>query len=221
MKDALRRIRIDSSFLAYWTLANAFGFAVGELVVVFFGGVVYVFGFILLENSAVKPAAETLARVAAVAPLGVCLGFSQWLVLRTRLKNAEWWLVATLIGWILAGVILWELGSIGLASDVGIIGFVGTSTDWVVAGAFMGAVAGLLQMLILPLSRHTKLLWPLFNGLGWSAGLALGILLVKRVDVFFGVIIGAAFGGIFTGIFLHLLPIGLDDNTGNFISTLH
>ena len=221
MKNALHRVQIDSGFLAYWTLANAFGFAVGELVVVPFGGMVYVFGSLVLKNSAIKSVSETLAQALAVAPVGICLGFSQWLALRNRLKNAEWWLVATLIGWILAGVILWEFGSIGLASDVGVIGFVGAPTEWVVAGAIMGVAAGLVQMLILPLQRYTKFLWPILNGLGWAVGLALGILFVKDADVFFGPIIGAAFSGIFTGIFLHLLFIGSDENTGQFISTLH
>ncbi len=219
MKDILHRIQMEFDFLAYWALANAFGFAIGGLVVVVFGGTVYVFGALVLENSAIKPASEALAQALAVVPLSVCLGFGQWLVLRSRLKNAEWWLVATFIGWIAAGIILWNLGGLGLANDVAILVFTGTVTAWMLAGTVTGIASGFLQMLILPLHGHTRLLWPVLNGLGWAVGLGLGILLVKRLDVFFGAIMGAFFGSIFVGIFMLLLPIASDKETGYFVST--
>ena len=217
MKDVLQRIQLDLDFLASWMLANAFGFAIGEAIVVFFGGMIYVFGALVLGESAVKAAGETLARAAAITPLGLCLGVGQWLVLRNRLKKAEWWFVATLMGWILAGVVLWALGGTGLAAPIG-IGFMGTITDWLIAGASLGVTAGILQMFILPLPGYTKFLWPLLNGLGWAMGLARGVLLVKPYNVFFGAMAGA-FGGVFTGIFIHLLPIDSDKETGYFVST--
>jgi hypothetical protein len=218
MNNALHRIHIDLDFLALWTLANAFGFAVGELIVVFFGGIIYVFSALVFSESAVKTIGETLARITTVAPLGLCMGLSQWLALRHRLKKPEWWFVATLIGYIFAGVLLWEVEKTGYGGDIGVIGFSGTTTNWLIVGAIIGVAPGLLQMLILPLHSYTKLLWPLLNGFGWAIGLGLGRLLINPYDLLFSVMVGA-FGGIFTGIFMQLLPIRSDKETGYFVST--
>jgi hypothetical protein len=45
-----------------------------------------------------------LGMILGFAWVGTCIGFFQWLLLRRHLRQAGWWIVASLLGWVLAAL---------------------------------------------------------------------------------------------------------------------
>lgn len=98
----------------------------------------------------------------AGAALGIGLGLGQWMFLRRFLDGAAWWIVATLIGFGMAGFAIGlgttdELARRGLTSEV--VGFV------------LGGSAGVAQWFVLRRDSDRALWWIPASaaafGLGW------------------------------------------------------
>jgi len=108
--------------------------------------------------------------------LSMLLGAGQWLVLRTRLSHAAWWVVATVAG-ILAGIYLGQ--SLIQAS----ITYAGLAWNWdwgiLLFNSFIGAVMGLAQWLVLRRHVAHAALWVPITVAGW---LALGAVIGKSID---------------------------------------
>ena len=77
--------------------------------------------------------------VAWFASMGLTGGLAQWLVIRWRIRQAGWWILATAAGW---PVGLWI--GIGLANRVGFI-----SRPTTMVAAALGALLGLFQWFVL------------------------------------------------------------------------
>ena len=111
---------------------------------------------------------------------GLVIGVLQWVVLRQRLPQAGWWILASGVGW--AGG--WTIVITLAPPEFGIL----TTT-------VLGAAMGTTQWLLLQRHFYRAGWWIVVSALGWTAGLALltGPLLVGAV------------AGAVTGITLELL----------------
>ena len=133
-------------FVVWWSLATAAGLVIAAAL------------FLPINSLTDGPVHKGLAGVA----IGLGLGVGQWLFLRRRLDAAAWWIVATLIGFGLAGAAMGvgttdELARRGLTSEV--VGFV------------LGAAAGVAQWVVLRRESGRAIWWIPANtaafGLGW------------------------------------------------------
>ena len=111
---------------------------------------------------------------------GLVIGGLQWVVLRQRVPQTGWWILASAAGW--AGG--WAIVITLVPPEFGFL-----------TGIVLGAAMGTLQWLFLRQHFHQAGWWIAVSALGWTAGLTLltGPLLVGAV------------AGAVTGIALELL----------------
>jgi len=137
-------------FMILWTFATAVGWLVGMLLL----------GFSPLVESGV----------------GLLIGVTQWLVLRSRLPNSYWWILATAVGWFCGRLI--ALGF--FPPEYGIL-----------AGSALGAVVGSCQWLILRKSVHRAYWWVIISILGWTWAMT-GVLGTYLIGAVVGAVTGIA-----------------------------
>ncbi len=110
------------------------------------------------------------AAVAGGALAGAVIGAGQWLVLRSRLPGAAWWIAATAVG-----------QAVGLAVGAPLVGYQTGIRELVLQGAVTGLAVGILQALVLRPSVPGWFWWALASpplwALGWVATTA------GRIDV--------------------------------------
>lgn len=107
-----------------------------------------------------------------VIAIGTVMGFMQWIVLRSLMGEAGWWILATAVGWAVGQMV------------VNIVPLVGTV---VVQGAVLGAVTGTMQWFVLRRWVYRAAWWIVMSTLGWAVGPVLGTSLV-------GAVVGAVTG---------------------------
>jgi hypothetical protein len=153
---------------------------------------------------------------------GAILGFAQWLVLRRYIDNADWWILATSAG----ALIAWVMGL--TVSVVMALAYVSTGDGVKTAlmlrgvgllGAGVGVVMGFSQWLVLKVHIRKAAWWIFANALAWSLGLTVAFIGAGMISypslsleaaiagVATGVVMGAIIGGI-TGIALVWLLLG-------------
>jgi len=161
-------------FVAKWVLATAGGGVVG----LFIGGLAF-WGIasrwddpdvsmpMLLVS--VATAFVSLAVSAVVGVVGI--GTAQWLVLRTRVRRAGWWVLATTVGGI-AGVVVGVIVGIAISGVVAIVLDVGgvQAVSLGVAIVVGGAVGGTAQWLVLRGHVRRAGWWVLATVLGVGMG---------------------------------------------------
>jgi hypothetical protein len=110
----------------------------------------------------------------ALVVAGFVIGVLQWVVLRQRLSQTGWWVLASAVGWAGGGAIAIAL----VPPDFGFL-----------TGTVLGAVGGAAQWLFLRRYFYRAGWWVPVSALGWTAGLTLlsGPLLV-------GAVVGAVTG---------------------------
>jgi hypothetical protein len=160
-----------------WVGVNILGCAVGMLI-----------SFLL---------AGFIGDIAAFAVFGALLGLAQWTLLRRRLQQSYWWIVAGALsaplGLFLAN---WGRAVIPLGWYYMILGF-----------AFCGLVIGIFQAIVLQSRFGRALLWTFVSALGWALGglasrfliLPLPPMLMLTLDY---ALVGALTGMV-TGLFLY------------------
>ena len=120
----------------WWVVASIVGGVVG-------GGVSV--GLIL---GAFVGAGEVMGNVVAVilgwVLVGVGMGVAQWLVLRGRVARAGWWVVASVMGWIVGRIAAW-FGVGIVAVDV----ILGQVAGQVAYGVVYGAITGIVLVQLL------------------------------------------------------------------------
>jgi len=116
----------------------------------------------------------------ALVTAGLVIGILQWVVLRQRLPEAGWWILASTVGW--AGG--WAIVIALVPPELGVL-----------TGAVLGAAMGTLQWLFLRGHFHQAGWWIVVSTLGWTAGLTL----------LTGQFLVGAVAGAVTGIALELL----------------
>jgi hypothetical protein len=116
---------------------------------------------------------------------GVVLGFTQWLVLRRYIKHIGWWVLATGIGSLIAWLI-----SVKFIVVLALLSFNSTMTETTTValrqavfgmGAWVGAVLGIAQWLVLRSHVHNGLGWVVTNSLAWGLGLLVSFMGVTGV----------------------------------------
>lgn len=116
----------------------------------------------------------------ALGVAGIVLGMLQWVVLRQRLRQASWWILASAGGWTIGWVIIIAV----IPPETGIP-----------SGTVHGVALGAIQWLILQRQLYQAGWWIIISALAWTIALEglTGELLV-------GAVVGAV-----TGIALELL----------------
>lgn len=111
---------------------------------------------------------------------GLVIGVLQWVVLRQRLPQAGWWILASAAGWAGGWATVIALAPLG---------------PGILTATVLGAAMGTTQWILLQRHFYRAGWWIVVSALGWTAGLALltGPLLVGAV------------AGAVTGIALELL----------------
>ncbi len=104
----------------------------------------------------------------ALVVAGFMIGVLQWVVLRQRLTQTGWWVLASAAGW--AGG--WAIAIAPVSPEFGFL-----------TGTVLGAALGTTQWLFLRRHFHRAGWWIVVSALGWTAGLTLlsGPLLVGAV----------------------------------------
>lgn len=144
--------------------------------------------------------------------MSVSLGFFQWLVLRTRIPGAGWWVLATglglLVAIVLAGILTQTLSRV-----------MGPGWRWDSMPEILilyGSIGLLLALAQLPvLWKHMRLagVWPLLGIAGW---LALGVLMGKSIDRTSDILALGAVPAAFSGLgLLWLLPESPNERNGS------
>jgi hypothetical protein len=138
----------------------------------------FIMGFILVniivgEGNGSSVLGEILGAFMFGAALGSVVGLMQWFVLMRRVSRAGWWVLASAAGFAVAGVGFqtavvafgYSEGAEGLGSSV-VLGLT-------VVGVLGGAVAGILQWLVLRRQVSRAGWWVLASTVGWGLSMAL------------------------------------------------
>jgi len=126
--------RVGWRFWLWWVLASTVGWFLGFLV-----------GFI--GGHAVEEILPSYGNAAIGAGLGAGVGIMQWLILRRQVSRAGWWVLASIVGLAVAPVVG---TAVALAGGYSITPeSFGVLVGWIVVAAVGGAMAGIMQWLIL------------------------------------------------------------------------
>jgi len=171
-------------FWLRWVVASFLGFVVGGVVGGFAGYAIDEFG---------------IAGLAVFgAMFGAIGGVMQWLVLRRHVAQTGGWVVATAVGYTLAGIttaLIFRLFMNTSAALVGIVAF----------GAVAGVVGGIMQWLVLRRNVARAGWWVLASILGLVVGMGVGAPVAMALGqaghviestVVFGILFGAGVGAI-------------------------
>jgi hypothetical protein len=124
-----------------WVLMSALG-----------GGIGFALGF-AVSGTLSDFLGQTGRDVVFFGIFGGSVGVAQWLVLRTRIADAGWWMLASFLAWIVIGALARTLEQ---------------TLSLAFAPAVAGAVVGVLQSLVL--RRHVRRsgLWVVASTIGWG-----------------------------------------------------
>jgi hypothetical protein len=145
------RALLEIKLVIFWIMAMAAGASLALLL-----------GQILLlaiDNVVWLPADA----VFIAGMLGLFLGIGQWLLLRPRLPRSGWWVFASLIGGIIAGFVVNQIGNQAIS-----LALFGT----------FGLILGAFQWSVLRGRLRNSGIWPFVSGFAW----ALGSLSIDWVD---------------------------------------
>jgi hypothetical protein len=120
--------------------------------------------------------------------IGAVIGIMQWIVLRPLVPQAGWWALASAVGWPVGQMLVVTT----FPTKVGVI-----------AGAFLGAILGISQWIVLRRWFHQAGWWIVMSTLGWALGLA-GMLGPSLV----GAVVGATTGFALELLLRHPRPPG-------------
>jgi len=96
----------------WWVLASAAGWTIWCL------GIAVATALTNLNETVSEVKVANAILVAATGSIGLVVGCSQWVVLRRRVRNAGWWILASMAGWAMVGYLLATQGvTIGIGGD--------------------------------------------------------------------------------------------------------
>jgi MFS family permease len=164
-----------------WVLTSALG-----------GGIGFALGF-AVSGTLSDFVGRTGRDIVLFGIFGSLVGIAQWLVLRTRIADAGWWMLASFLAWVVIGALASPLEQ---------------TLSLALAPAVAGAVVGVLQSLVL--RRHVRWFgfWVVASTIGWAlgwpvAGASDGVVALVVTDEIVGYVvlyaIIAAVAGVITG----------------------
>lgn len=170
----VERSRVGWRFWLLWVLASTVGLFLG-LVVGFFGAL------------KVSDFQRDLAWAAIAAGAGAGVGIMQWLVLRRQVSRVGWWALASLVGLGVAAV-----GGVAVALAAGYSMEWFPMAGWIVIAAVGGAMAGIMQWLILRRQVSRAGWWVLASTVGWAVSVAGLVVLGEEIMDFLALGVGLA-----------------------------
>jgi hypothetical protein len=200
MKRRRQRQWNSCSLWERWVLATSIASFIGLAIV----------GVVSVVLSRVGYIQGTFTLIGALE--GIILGFAQWLVLRRYIQHSAQWIVATVIGALLAwftGLTISTLMALVYAGTSDITVFI---KGLVLLGGGLGGVLGFCQWLVLRTQIRFSIWWVVANTFAWAlaslvafvgAGMVRDGLSIQTtlITVATGATMGAVIGGI-TGITL-------------------
>ena len=128
----------------------------------------------LIAMAVPGPVTNVTAALIGGAVAGAVLGAAQWLALRARLPNTEWWIPATAIG-----------HAVGLAAGAALVGYRTGLQDLAIQGVITGLGVGILQALVLRQHVSTWIWWAIAMPFLWALGWIVTTLGGVQVDQHF------------------------------------
>jgi hypothetical protein len=107
--------------------------------------------------------------------IGLTLGIGQWMLIRSRVKDSYWWVIASMLGWAAGHLLVISWLPVGLR-------------EW--AGLPIGLTLGAAQWLVVRRDMPRSGWWIVINALGW---------LLAMTGVLGGSLVGAVAGAV-TGV---------------------
>ncbi len=188
--------RVGWRFWLWWVLASTVGWLLGFLV-----------GFI--GGHAVEEILPSYGNAAIGAGLGAGVGIMQWLILRRQVSRAGWWVLASIVGLAVAPVVG---TAVALAGGYSITPeSFGVLVGWIVVAAVGGAMAGIMQWLILRRQVSRAGWWVLASTVGWGVSVAVweGVAALGRAMGFFPFAVALVGGGVGLGSITGIMLIWL------------
>lgn len=186
----VKRSQVGWRFGILWMLLNTIGWPIGYLVG-------FALASIITEDiigSGVL--GEILSGISFGAALGSVVGLMQWLVLRRQISLAGWWILASAAG---LAVVVGAGVAVAVLTDYSVeLADFADLYRWVAVVALGGAVAGILQWIILRQQVYRASWWVLASTLGWALSIFVqGGFIVGRTarELTIGRQIGSWFGG--------------------------
>jgi hypothetical protein len=186
-----------------WVLQSAIAQIIGLVIVAATSTIVGRIGYI--------PGTFTLVGILE----GTVIGFTQWIILRRYIRHSRRWILATIIG----GLLAWFTGlTISVVMAFAFAGATGSYTNiafikgLILLGMGIGGMLGFCQWLVIRNQVRYGIWWIFFNAIAWSFGLVVAYLGIGAIEqkssiqialttVATGGIMGIAIGSI-TGIAL-------------------
>jgi MFS family permease len=191
------RTNIGWGFWIAWVLASIVGFGMGSLI----GMSV---SYALLPEMGITDEFGVAHLLMFGTMLGTTSGFLQWVVLREKVAQAGWWVLASAMGFAIAGG---TLGSIGINENY--------LTAGILFAVLFGVAGGIMQALVLKRAQIARVgLWVLVNILGSVVG-AISVPVAEAISaatgnydlsaMVFGLLLGAGLGAIPGAVLVWLL----------------
>jgi TIR domain len=172
-------------FVTKWTMACLLGEAVGR--------------FRLFSD--VSSVSYVIFRLGLSVPVGVAVGFTQWVLLRGRIDYSQWWILLTTIGYVIGGFSPMRFITYNFLRNS-------------VSGVYQAVAVGTMQWLVLRRSVSRAAWWILIVSIGGKlgfsaanavdAGALIRALAPSLSPTFWGAIQGAV-SGVITGFGLAIL----------------
>lgn len=122
---------------------------------------------------------------------GTAIAIAQWLVLRQRVSQIGWWILATVVSWVFIG-----------GSGLGALGWIAPRTEQIgirafygfLDGAMVGAFLGLGQWFVLRRYVSKAGWWIVATTVSWAIALPLGWIVGAIAHSFTGLFLGEVMG---------------------------
>ncbi len=186
----------SANFILPWIIANTIGGTLGIFLMLFVG---WRFGDILirllpLDLQFQLPIwiRDLIIDITIIFPLSILLGFSQWLVIRKKISNSKFWILATVAGFLVSMSILSVISFTieYYMSEWNVL------LDVVLPWAMLGIFTGLFQWSILSLNISKSFYWLPINTFTF-----IGVGVIWNFGNFL-VILGWILAGFISGLFL-------------------
>ena len=180
---SLPRERFESRFLVEWVVATSIGWLVGFTICEIIEAILDFFANFSLGSLGLSGGVDGIV-------LGGSMGIAQWIVLNRKVPRAGWWILATIVGFVIVKV-----------TGGGITSAVDGALGVVLTGALLGAALGVPQWLVLDRGYERAARWILMStltwGVAWPVGVASDLVLTSGSGwgFFVGALIGGALGG--------------------------
>jgi len=187
-------------FWRNWTLFNSLGLFIGYIISFIIGAIMAFKVFDLSKEEWGSPLEQTISYMVSGAIIGLCIGLTQWLLLRKRFKLSSFWVYSVAIGFIIAeliiGFVLWKL-NINRGEHTFIEG---KPVTHALILTFTGLIIGLIQLPMLKRYFSEVAYWIIASALAWGISILLtAIMHQSDMAVLITFVLGILLYGAITG----------------------